>query len=242
MKNPGNRNGFTLLEVVLGLAISAVILALILGAIRLSTRSQEKGMTRQEQTQRVRILYDRLGWIVRGAYPYVSLDPEDPENIELFFSGTESSLGFVTTSTDPYSEGPIDASGLKYVNLSISDGLVFTERVFFQGEDDEAEETRYVLDTNVKRLEFSYLDQNRDEETGEEGEQEWIDEWDGTEKNYLPKAVRIRVLMKFGDQEKWMPPVIAMIRASGNSFMPGPTGTSPQQTGMPLQPLQMPQR
>jgi len=232
MKSLSNSKGLTLIEVILGLAISAVIFALVLGAIRLGQRSQEKGLERQDLAQRIRIISDRLGWLVRGAYPYIYTDPENPESKELFFTGDKNSLGFVTTATDPYSDSPQDISGLKYVEISLQDdALVLKENVFFMGGDDIAEKNIFVLDPNVADIEFSYLDPSIDEK-GQAGEPEWTDKWDGTEVAYLPLAVRIIVKIKNGDAEVELPPIVADIRTGGAPSTPSTSGTAPQSTSL----------
>jgi hypothetical protein len=203
-----SEQGLTLIEIVLGLTISAVVFVLLLGAMRLGNRSQEKGLARQELSQRVRILTDRLGWLVRGAYPY--LVTEDDETI-LYFTGSSDSVGFVTTSTDPYSEAPTDTAGLKWVSLSVGDeGLTVSEQVFFADVLGEEEGEEYVLDPLVKSADFLYLDPGGDEEAPEE---EWVADWDGGEKDYLPSAIRISITIDQDGTDFEVPPVVAAIRA-----------------------------
>jgi prepilin-type N-terminal cleavage/methylation domain-containing protein len=238
-----DRRGFTLIEVMLGLAISAVIFALVLGAIRLANRSQEKGRDRLELTQRVRIVYDHLGWLLRGAYPYIEIDPEDPEERQLYFDGDSTSLGFVTTSTDPYGEGLADASGLKYVKMSLDEGLAIEENIFFMGGEDMPEESRYVLDPHVKEIEFTYFDPgvepSEDGEPQGEPEPTWVEDWDGSDRDYLPLAVRIQIKLEFGEDEKWMPPVVASLRAAKSTGSVLPEG-APLATPLEAQPLEAP--
>jgi prepilin-type N-terminal cleavage/methylation domain-containing protein len=229
MKSLNDREGLTLIEVLLGLAISAVIFAIVLGAIRLGQRSQEKGLEREELTQRIRIINDRLGWMLRSAYPYVYVDPEDPENPVLFFKGDQESLAFVTSATDEYSDKLMDLSGLKYVIISAEDNnLVFEEQVFFMGGEDIPEENRYIYERDISELEFSYLDPVLDDE-GNPGTPEWTDQWDGEIQTYLPLAVRVRVKLKRGETEVELPPVIAAIRAGGHLLKPN-AATAPQTT------------
>jgi hypothetical protein len=202
-----SEEGLTLIEVVLGLTISAVVFVLLLGAMRLGNRSQEKGLARQELSQRVRILTDRLGWLVRGAYPY--LVTEDSETI-LYFTGSSERVGFVTTSIDPYSETPTDTAGLKWVSLSVDDeGLTVNEQVFFADVLGEEEGEEYVLDPMVKSADFLYLDPGGEEEASEA---EWLGDWNGEEKDYLPSAIRISITIEQDGTDIEVPPVIAAIR------------------------------
>jgi hypothetical protein len=204
-----NEEGLTLIEIVLGLTISAVIFVLLLGTMRLGNRSQEKGLARQELSQRVRILTDRLGWLVRGAYPY--LVTEDNETT-LYFAGSGDSVGFVTTSIDAYSETPTDRAGLKWVSISVDDdGLKLKERLYFADVLDGEGGEEYVLDPMVKSTAFQYLDPRGG--GGEEAsEEEWFSDWDGEEKDYLPTAIRISITIEQDGTAFEVPPVIAAIR------------------------------
>lgn len=123
--------GFTLIEVIIAITLSAVIIAILLSAMRLGYRSQEKGMWREEISQKMRILNDRITWLFRGAYPYII---SEPEGKILYFSGKASSAGFVTTSVDSYSEGPEDRAGMKWVQIFYDyEGLKIRKKFIFRG-------------------------------------------------------------------------------------------------------------
>lgn len=179
--------GFTLIEVIMAITLSAVIVAILLAAMRLGYRSQEKGMWREEISQKMRILNDRLTWLLRGAYPYIIARTEGKV---LYFSGKSGSAGFVTTSIDSYSEEPEDRAGMKWVQIfSDFEGLKIREKIYFL-EDvfDDSGGKVYLLDPSVDRLEFEYLDVNKKEK-----KEEWVSEWDPTDKDYLPAAVRVKM-------------------------------------------------
>jgi|Deesub1362A_J573_1020465.scaffolds.fasta_scaffold00045_33 hypothetical protein len=201
--------GLTLIEVILGITISVVILGILFSALRLGHRSQEKGIEREEVSQRMRILADRLTWLLSGAYPYKR---EVEEEERLYFSGTTRSAGFVTTSIDPYSEELQDIAGLKWVTLFVdeAEGLKIREKIYF--DEDVFEDSggrEYVFDPTVKDIEFEYLDIN--EETGEEI---WLSAW-AEDKDYLPYAVKASLVFIYKEKEVYMPPVVVLLRAGG---------------------------
>ena len=191
-----DRRGFTLVEVVLSLALSAMVIVMLFASLRLGHRAAAKGDSRAEVAQRVMVLSDRLSWLIAGAYPYRHFD-EDKGKVQIIFSGENVSMGFVTTSVDDYSGDIVDRAGLKYVNLHLeSDGLNVSEKIFFMG---EGEQKAYVLEPNVTSLEFAYMD---------EGSGDWTDNWDTESSDYLPVAVKVILRMNLDDKEIILPPVM----------------------------------
>lgn len=200
-----SESGLTLIEIIMALTIAAVIFAILFWALRLGYRSVEKGMEREEISQHMRILTDRLTWLLRGAYPHVVMTPEG--NV-LYFAGTDESVGFVTTSVDIYSESLQDASGLKWVTLfADSEGLKMQEDIYFAEVFEEEPRDEYIFDPTVTEIAFEYLD------PGEEGdEMEWVTEWDPEEMEYMPSAVKISLAFEHKEKEILMPPIVVALR------------------------------
>lgn len=197
-----NNKGLTLLEILVAIALTGVMLGILLGAMRLAYRSEEKGRERTEVAQRMRIITDRLSWLIRGAYPYIMKDEETQEET-LAFAGSHGRLGLVTTSVDPYSHGPIDNPGLKWVSIFVDNGLAVQEGMFYTQE--LLPDKKFVIDPTVQRLEFSYLYAAGDDE-------QWTDDWDGQEHQCLPAAIKAAVMFGYKGQEYMMPPIIVALR------------------------------
>lgn len=206
--NEKRNSGFTLIELIIAIALSAVILIILLSAIRIGHRSEEKGREREEISQRMRIIGDRLTWLVHGAYPFTA-EKEDGEP-RVYFDGGSSSLGFVTTSVDPYSEGFEDSIGFKWIMIfADSDGLKMTEKIYFL-EDvfEDYAENEYLFDPTVRTIEFEYLDVDP-----KDGTSNWVSEWDPDEKDYIPSAVRMHVSIEIEGKTIALPELTATIRA-----------------------------
>jgi hypothetical protein len=206
-----NRQGITLIELLIAMTLSVVIFVILFESMRLSYKSQESGTKKTEITQKIRIIGDRITWLIRGAYPYSMMDPAKQDEQKLFFLGESDRIGFVTTSVDTYSEGPEDIAGLKWVSIFLDyDGLTIGENVFFL-EDvfDDIEGKVYVLDSDAKELEFEYLDIPGDDEPSD-----WVSEWDSEEKQYLPSAVRVNITFEHNEKEIKMPEMIVRIAAT----------------------------
>ncbi|MBI4690673.1 MAG: hypothetical protein HY754_10480 [Nitrospirae bacterium] len=176
-----------MIELIIAIALSAVIVAILLVAMRLGYRSQEKSIWRDEGSQKMRIICDRITWLLRGAYPYLV---SKPEGKTIYFSGRSYSVGFVTTSVDPHTPGIEDRPGLKWVQIfSDYEGLKVREKIYFS-EDvfDNIGGNIYLIDPSVDRIEFEYFDVNRKEKT-----EKWVYEWDPKDKDYIPAAVKVRI-------------------------------------------------
>ena len=198
--------GFTLIELVIALALSGLIFTMLFTALWQTQKFREKGEERQETMQKMRILTDRLSWLLKGAYPY-SIKEEGKTLI--YFSGDSSTLGFVTSSVDAFSEGPEDTAGLKWVELSAGDeGLSIRENIYFMRENLDGEGgTERVFDPDVRSMEFSYLT------IEESGSEKWVTEWKPKDKDYLPRAVRVKVGFEHKDKKFDLPEIVVRLRA-----------------------------
>lgn len=102
-------SGFTLLELLISLAMVAVIVTFCIMAVRLATASREAGTQKADIHQRLRVLHERLNTTLRSAHLIFvsaeseSLLPDDKEEESntsriLAFEGKPESLKFVTFS------------------------------------------------------------------------------------------------------------------------------------------------
>ena len=206
--NQQNR-GFTLIELVIALSLSVVIVIILLAAMRLAYKSQAKGAEKVEMAQKIRLLEDRITWLLRGAYPYF-VKKTDTDEEKIFFKGESDQIGFVTSSVDGYGKGPEDMAGLKWISIFADrEGLKMREKVFFLKDVFEDEGGKvYLLDPEVKTLELEYYDIPEDEKQGD-----WVPSWEPEEKKYLPEAVKFTITL---DQERKiivLPEIIVRINA-----------------------------
>ncbi|MDA8432156.1 MAG: prepilin-type N-terminal cleavage/methylation domain-containing protein [Nitrospiraceae bacterium] len=195
--------GFTLLEILIAMSLSIVILVILFAAMRLGYQSQGRGEEREEVTQKLRIVNDRISWLFRGVYPFTV---KRPDLEKLYFEGKSDRVGFVTTSVDSYGKGPEDRAGLKWVSIyADSEGLKIREKVFFL-EDvfDDAGGKVYLLDPEVKKIALEYYDVPQGE--GKEGE--WVSEWNPDDKNYLPDAVKLKMTFVRNGKTETVPEMI----------------------------------
>ena len=202
-----HRGGFTLLELLIAIALSVVILAILFAAMRLGYKSQARGTERSEQSQKVRILTDRVAWLFRGAYPYY-LNTIDEE--KLFFDGRPDRAGFVTTSVDIRGSGPEDRAGLKWVSIfADGEGLKIREKVYFlKNVFDDTGGNVYLIDPDVSKIAFEYYAVAEEEKEGV-----WVSEWNPDDKETLPAAVKILMTLEQGGKKTELPELIVRIAA-----------------------------
>lgn len=203
-----NNRGFTLLELLIAITLSILILVVLGAAMRLGYKSQSKGTERSEVTQKVRILEDRIAWLIRGAYPFYRKKADEKK---IFFDGKSDRVGFVTSSIDSYGKGPEDLAGLKWVSIfADGDGLKIREKVYFL--EDVFEDSNgkvYLLDPEVKKIDFEFFEIKEGEKQGT-----WISEWDPDDKETIPTAVRVKMTLERNDQKIEIPEMIVKTAAS----------------------------
>lgn len=200
-----NDRGITIVEIILAMSFTVVIMVILFAALRLGYKAQETGDRRAEETQKIRIIADRIQWLLRGAYPYIAT--QDGKKI-LYFRGESDRVGFVTTSVDARGKGPEDRAGLKWVSIfSDREGLKTAEKVFFL-EDvfEENGKKTYIIEPEIKTLSFKYYDLPENEKTGE-----WVSTWNEEDKDYLPSAVKVMITYNQNNREIVMPELVVSL-------------------------------
>jgi general secretion pathway protein J len=183
-------SGFTLLELMLSLAILGVVLLIIFGALRIGTRAWEKGEKDVEIQQRRRAVLDLIQKQIASACLYEIKTGDEA----FYFKGSETEIEFVSRS--PIAPG--SRSGIVYVKYSAGEGdqnekmtLVLYERdmIFMKKEDfsSDAEEYSLKLMSGFQNLQFEYL------KMAEDGsETSWQSNWDSSGDNKeMPLAVKM---------------------------------------------------
>lgn len=166
-----SKKGFTLLELLIAMAILSLITLIVGSSLGLGIRAWDKGEADIDNSQRLRFFSERLSQQIKSAYPYqIEIDGKKV----VAFQGKSDSIWFVT---------PSDA-GLKWVSYFVKDDALMLregiipdkkvlEKISVEGD---------VLDSKVSALKFEYFSSE---------EKEWKESWDSDKT--LPGAVRVRV-------------------------------------------------
>lgn len=131
---PLNERGFTLLELLLSVFITAIILSIVLGAVRLGLRSWDKGEESAKLEQRIRIIKGHMQRQLSAICTEKILNSDQTKDAVAFvMQGSESSMSFCSY----------------YAVLPFSKTTpVFVKYFVKEGETDDL----YILETPVQTL------------------------------------------------------------------------------------------
>lgn len=178
MKHGRNEDGFTLIEVLLAMSISALLLAIAALSLRLGIRAWEKGGRKAAEILSERSIAAALSRDIGSAYQYVQT--EGDRRVYLF-KGSGNGLCFVAASAHGQSFG-----GSALLCYSASEkGLALTKKIVPLKDVDSTEGGSVVGLWENAVAGFDYL--------GREG---WEGSWDADEKKALPLAVKASVTLK----------------------------------------------
>ena len=204
--------GFTLLELMIALAIVGLIVVIIFGSLRIGVRAWEKGEKDVASRQRERIVLD----LIKRQLASICLQPVMSEGQQPFFlKGDNKAMEYV--SQIPIVPG--NEFGMVYVKYVVQqekgddrERLMFFEKniaLFDKKTDlDNLDEDAFLeLFPAVQGIGFEYIKAQTGQETSE-----WQEAWDPETEKGFPRAVRIILR---GDDEKAPIHVIARIDKEG---------------------------
>ncbi|MBI3990640.1 MAG: prepilin-type N-terminal cleavage/methylation domain-containing protein [Candidatus Omnitrophica bacterium] len=190
--------GFTLLEILIAIAIVAIILVVVQSSYVKSVQAIKDCRERIEIYQIGRFVLDRMPREISCAYS---------GKTGLFFNGDDKKMEF-TSASKPQSEkmAESDIWELKY---SLGEEKDERDRVILWR---QADEDRQELAENVKDINFYYLPpgENSSPETG------WVRAWDSGKTKSLPKAVKIELTLEDNYGEKGFFTTTVFIPASSS--------------------------
>ncbi|MCX8048822.1 MAG: prepilin-type N-terminal cleavage/methylation domain-containing protein [Methylohalobius sp.] len=188
--------GFTLLEVLIALALFGLMLPLVFGTLALASRSWEGGEVRADKLGG-RMALERF---LRQVLGQARVWPGSVEAQAFGFSGTSQELTFIA-----YLLHTPGAQGLQRFTLYLAPKrprgqdlkvrIAKADGTIVEGEEEARDQ---VLLEDVLTVRFAYWEEG----SGEPGR--WKERWEGT---VLPKAVWVEVIRK---GENWPPYVIPL--------------------------------
>jgi general secretion pathway protein J len=195
-----DRQGFTLVELLIALAIVGALLAIAFGGLRVAVAAWTQGEDRAEVHQHLRGVALVLVRSVGAAYPYRASAGLAPEPV-ILFRGTAERLELVTQA--PPFPAPIPVAFTAVV-IGMEQGeegpaLVVRQRVL-PNPDPFTEAVVTLSDPGIEGLELRYLNASGD----------WQDAWDVEAENSLPRAVRITLATRWGGRTATLPLTVAL--------------------------------
>ena len=193
------QRGFTLLEVTIAVAITAMMGAMALGAFRRAADARDLTDAQQERFAGARVALSRMSREISMAFLSDHYDRRRfPRERPTLFRGRPDGLLFATMAHERLARDAkeSDQALVEYEldrDPDSPDGqaLFRREKVRLDGEPDRGG-ARAVLCHHVKKLELSYWDWSK---------QEWVREWSTApgERPLLPTRIRIRLELGMPD-------------------------------------------
>jgi prepilin-type N-terminal cleavage/methylation domain-containing protein len=194
-------SGFTLIEVVISLAIVGALLVITYGGLRVGLSAWRQGEERSEAHQHVRGISTLLAGSVAAAYPYRTRAAEDAQSV-IQFDGTTDHLSFVTL-TAPFPLDPSIAFTAVRVGLDAGDEPGLTIRQWaLPNRDIFSNAPPMFRDPTISKLHFRYRHPGG----------EWSPRWDGATERSLPAAVQIAVETSLHGRAEALPPLTVTLR------------------------------
>jgi prepilin-type N-terminal cleavage/methylation domain-containing protein len=175
-----HQRGFTLVELIIALAIVGSLLVVAFGGLRVAVASWRRGDEHAENQQHTRSLTVTLARSIGAAYAYRA-PRRQGETAVLLFRGDAERIEFVTPASPFPAPLPVAFTAVVIELGTLDDRRVLVVRQRVLPNHDAFTETPIAFeDPLISRLTFSYL-----------GENGWQPEWDGEAEGGLPRAVKL---------------------------------------------------
>ena len=182
VKQTGKQTGFTLVEIVLSLGLTALLLGLLSSGVYIVADDWNRNSDVLDKSLDQALAVLQVDRALHGAFPH-SYTNFDTLGREIYFHGEDDYLSFVSAVS------PQRSPGLTVWEMySVADEGVYLSLVpaFSDDPTQRLSESEPILVLENYTAEFSYLYQDLNEN------RLWIDEWLGEEELSLPLAVYVR--------------------------------------------------
>jgi len=203
--------GFTLVELLVALALFSLIMMLLFDNVRFGVQAWHHGSAHAEHVQQDLVAQDLLRRMIGNLYPMLVSDSGMEPRLD--FEGSKEAIRFLA-------DAPLVANGGGRFRFKIfverqqdRADLVMNATPELANAEDSAMTRRTVLLPDIDSTAFSYLD-------GAAGAP-WQDDW--TQRGELPRLIRIRVAFRAGEGRQWPELLIAPHIAADVSCSYDPT-------------------
>jgi hypothetical protein len=180
---------------------------ILYGSFALSSRAEEKVAVRFKANQKIRAVEGLLAGYIRSAFPY----REGGDLGGVVFSGTAEKLSFISALSVLTGERGLANVTLIFGSDDAGRGVLTLQETLpvrlsgsVEGEG-KGFSTDVILAENITRAQISYL------EVTEDNNEEWLPDWDGSQREGLPKAVRIILETDGSEPAEWVFPIMVKV-------------------------------
>jgi general secretion pathway protein J len=184
VKQKDKQTGFTLVEIILSLGLTALLLGLLSSGVYIVADDWNRNSDVLDKSLDQALAVLQIDRALHGAFPH-SYTNFDTLGREIYFHGEDDYLSFVSAVS------PQRSPGLTVWEMySVADEGVYLSLVpaFSDNPTERLSESEPILVLENYTAEFSYLYQDLNEN------RLWIDEWFGEEELSLPLAVYVRFI------------------------------------------------
>lgn len=177
--------GFTLVEMLVALSVSAVLISLVYGVVVLAQRSTLAVNDRAAQSEQMRIGWQYIDAAIARAQPVN--DPDDEDN-PIGFVGDGDRLTFIADQPGYLGPGGLTRITLERRDTGDSDALILVREPFDYGTSESGTDaSEAILVDRLDSLQLAYYGTLDDDE-----EPAWLNRWEG--QAFLPGLIEIRVV------------------------------------------------
>ena len=196
--------GFTLIEVVLAIAIFAVISLLIATTLFTMQRSWSRIKKQSKRLKAYQTIDRVVDYAVRNAIPFKWQDRNLKNRLVFKGDSNELILAYLHRVTN------IKKGGIRFIKFSLKNGELIafyrhTPILYWLNEDLESTCQKEVIARDVESISFLYADKN-------ENGISWTDDWNEELEKNIPLGIQITITFKDGRKVSWLR------RTAGNSF------------------------
>ena len=191
--------GFTLVELLVGLALFSLLATLLFDNVRFGVRAWKSTSANAEQFERNMISQDLLRRTIGNLYPMM-VTSGGLQQID--FEGTREAVSFVGNAPIASNGGGRFRFRVFVERRQAQSDLVVASTPELADPNDQSMTTKTLLVSGIDRAEFSYFGG-----TATERKLQWNDSW--IKQSEIPKLVRLRVGFGSGDARLWPDLLIA---------------------------------
>ncbi len=232
MSSTSNKDGFTLVEILVAMAIIVTIVSMVYGSYFATSKSTQAYKSKMTLSQQGRKVLGQMARHIRCSYAnkadkntYTVSIPQqgktDPASLINYFKGNSDEpsgeiLHLVTTSG--FSVGLVPSNGLFEVTYKLdkSRGLLFSSqrRLAATSKSVEQKKKWQQIAEDIESLKLAFFDG-----------QKWLNKWDFKDKKQLPFAVKINITWEDENHRQYQYGTIAYICCRKNQGKETRSGT-----------------
>lgn len=194
--------GFTLVELLVSVALLALLTVVLVSGLRVGTRFT-RDPERLERASRIAVTQEALRARLADARPLLAPGRDDPR---VLFEGSSDEVAFIALAPRSVMVGGLEAFAIQYLRHNPgTDGALVLRSGAFNAAPGAGERVRTTtLLDHVRRAEFSYFGPALPDEAPR-----WHDSW----RDALQLPILVRLFVEFSDGSR-MPDLIVALRLS----------------------------